>query len=160
MSYFKLDRGQTVDTSYVIQSLLMAGFVASAAFIGFARAFVPWLGINVFDPISSTFSSLHGYNLIAAEIVTFLILAAILPLAYVFIWRPIAAQLLETRNWLMHSIGFGMTFSGFVTMMTKLFVSDPSVSFGTLSPLAVSIVFASLSLGGMIRLCELNQIEI
>ena len=160
MSYFTLDRRQPVDASYVVKSLLMAGFVASAVYIGSARAFVPWLGINVYDPISSAFSGLRGYELIAAEIVAFLTLATILPLVYILIWRPITVQLLETQNWIIHSVGFGMVFSGFVTMMIKLFVSDPSVNVDTLSPLAISIVFASFSLGGMIRLRELNQIQI
>ena len=160
MSYFTLDREQTVDTSYVVNSLLMGGFVASAAFVACARAIVPWSGINIFDPVSAALSGLRGYDLIAAEIVMFLILATILPLAYILIWRPIAAQMLETRNWLMHSVGFGMVLSGFVTMMTKLFVSDPSVELNTLWPLAICIVITSFSLGGMIRLRELNQIEI
>lgn len=160
MSYFKLDREQTVDTTYVVNSLLMSGFVACTVLFACARAIVPWSGFPIYDPISTALLGLRSYDLIAVEIVVFLSLAAALPFIYVFVWRPIASQMLETRNWLIHSVGFGMVLSGLVTMMTKFFVSDPSVDFNTLWPLAICIVITSFSLGGMIRLRELNQIEI
>ncbi|MEP3233378.1 MAG: hypothetical protein ABJN04_13695 [Hyphomicrobiales bacterium] len=160
MAFFTLDQGQPVDKTYVVNSLLMSGFVANTVLFACARAIAPWFGFPVYDPISAAFSGLRQYDLIAAEVMVFLALAAILPSIYVFVWRSIASQILETRNWLIHSVGFGMVLSGFVTMMIKLFVISPSVSIQTLSPLAISIVVASFSLSGMIRLRELNQIEI
>lgn len=160
MAFFTLDRGQPVDTIYVVNSLLMSGFVASTVLFACARAIVPWFGLPIYDPISAALLGLRNYDLIVTEVVIFLALAVILPFIYVFAWRPIASQMLETRNWLIHSAGFGMVLSGFITIMIKLFVIGPSISIQTLSPLAISIVVASFSLSGMIRLRELNQIEI
>ena len=160
MAYFKLDRGQSVDTSYVVVSLLMSGFVANTAFMGCMLLLSAWLGITVWDPIFAVLADYRSSDLVMAKITFFLAIAIALPLAYIFIWRPIAAQMLETRNWLMHSVGFGTVLSGFVTMMAKLFITNPSVSLATLLPLAISIVIACFCLGGMIRLRELNQLEV
>lgn len=160
MTYFTTDREHSGGASFMVSSLLMSGFVASVVYLACARFLVPIFGLSNFDPISLALTSMRGYDLIIAEIAVFLAITVTFPVIYSFIWRPIAFQLLETRDWLLDSIGFGMVLAGFVTLLIKLFVSQLSVNIESLSPLAISIVFASFSLGGMIRLRELNQIEI
>ena len=160
MWHFKLDRGQSVETSHVMTSLFMGGFVASTAFIASTRLLAPWMGLTVCDPISIALNSLQSYELIIAEVIFFLGVTIILPLVYAMVWRPLASPMLETYNWLMHSTGFGMVLAGFVTMAVKLFGGNASTGFDTLWPLAINILFACLTLGGMIRLRELDQMEV
>lgn len=163
MTYFRLDEGQPVDAFYIVRSIIMTGVVGISIWDLWARHAAPQLFGMSFDVPDILQQSFFFNQRLVAEFVYVSLCTALLPLCYIYVWRPLVRRALYVESWLIHGLTYG--FALHVTFFCLIAAFDglridllTNVSF--LIGWLIGHVATSLGIAGFVRLRELNRMEI
>lgn len=156
MAYFEFDDGYPVDNFHVARTTGMAGATALATWDVWARMIAPL----IFDAeLSVAVLFQHALGIegrFTAELVYLIVSIAILPTAYIFLWRPALAFLKLDRHWTIDGLSFGIAIFATVVVLCSFTIPHTTTSvmlLGWLPGILASWCVTSL----LIRLREMDR---